>query len=220
MTRLALASGAEGRLTNGNRDATVVLVNGGRAADVPGTWSTTLEWLVRRLAPRFGDLGFLEVRYRTKSWHRLESCLEDARAAIAAAVDGGASRVALVGFSMGGAVSVLAAAEPPVRAVIGLAPWLPDRLSLEPLRGRRFAVVHGSLDRSWPGIPGVSAASSRRAFERARSAGVVDAEYTLLPGALHGIAVRTRSGRHLPLPRARRWTDLVARELERFGAAA
>ena len=86
-------------------------------------------------------------------------CVEDARAAIHAVA---AERTVLLGFSMGGAVAISAAGEASVEGVLGLAPWIPDRLSLEPLRGKRLDVLHGSLDRWLPGVPGVSPASSRR----------------------------------------------------------
>lgn len=212
--RLQLASGAEARVTNGLRAATVVWLGGGRNAEEPGTWSASNEWLVQRLSPRFPELGFVEVRYRVKSWQRLELCVEDARAALQAAVEGGAERILLIGFSMGGAVAASAADHPAVKSVLGLAPWLPDRLPLDALAGRRFAVVHGAFDRNLPGIPGVSAASSRRGLERAR-AQASEVQYTLIPGGLHGAALRPRWGL-TPLPRARRWAKLVARELERF----
>jgi dienelactone hydrolase len=127
----------------------------------------------------------------------------------------GAERTLLLGFSMGGAVASQVADARSVVTVVGLAPWFPDRLSLELLRGRRLAVIHGSLDRGFPGIPGVSAASSRRGFERAQALGV-EGDYTVIRGALHGIALRPRQGRPLPLPRARVWEKLVARELDRF----
>jgi hypothetical protein len=96
--------------------------------------------------------------------------------------------------------------------VLGLAPWIPDRLSLEPLRGKRFDVLHGSLDRWLPGIPGVSPASSRRGFERARALGVAG-RYEVIPGALHGIALRAHWGRPVPLPRAGAWERHVAAQL-------
>jgi dienelactone hydrolase len=210
---LILRNGAELRIT-GPADAqlAVVGVNGGQAGEVEGTWSASLEWLVRQLAPRFPQLTFGEVRYRIKSWNRLDWCIEDARAAIEAI---GAPRTLLLGFSMGGAVAVGSARNPGVETVLGLAPWLPDRLSLEPLRDRRLRVLHGSLDRGLPGIPGVSPRSSRRAFERARALGV-EGEYTIIPGALHGVALRARWGRALPLPRAHAWAELVANELVRF----
>jgi dienelactone hydrolase len=210
--RTPLASGAEGRVTNEGGTRAVVLVNGGQGRDVPGTWSATLEWLVRRLAPRFPRLTFVEVKYRLKSWRRLDMCAEDARAAINVA---GASRCALVGFSMGGAVAIKAASHPSATAVIGLAPWIPDRLDLSRLEHKRFVVIHGMLDRYLPGVPGVSPGNSRRGYERARLSGVLDAEYMLIPGGLHGVAVRGPLGL-VPLPRASRWAELLATELERF----
>jgi pimeloyl-ACP methyl ester carboxylesterase len=203
-----LPTGAEMRLT-GDGATAIVCVNGGQAGEVEGTWSASLEWLVRRLAPRFPQLAFAEVRYRIKSWQRLESCVEDARAAVAQV---GAGRTLLLGFSMGGAVAISAADEPSVERVLGLAPWIPERLSLEPLRGKRLDVLHGALDRWLPGIPGVSPASSRRGFERARRLGVVG-RYELIPGALHGIALRAHWGGSVPLPRAAAWERRVAAQL-------
>ena len=43
----------------------------------------------------------------------------------------------------------------------------------------------GAWDRYLPGIPGVSAASSKRGFERARALGI-EGTYTLIPRGLHG----------------------------------
>ena len=212
-----LTSGAEARWTNDPGRFAVVCVNGGTAAEVPGTWSASVEWLVRRLALDFAGLGFLEVRYRTKSWRRLESCIEDARTAVDAARDAGAEEIALMGYSMGGAVAVHVAAHPAVKSVIGLAPWLHPQLDLAPLEGRRFAIVHGSLDGGLPGLPGVSPALSLQGFERARAQGV-EVVRTVIPFAPHAIALRRRSGGLIPLPRASRWAELVAVELERFCA--
>jgi pimeloyl-ACP methyl ester carboxylesterase len=210
-----LSTGAEARFTNPAADRVVVCVNGGQAAEVPGTWSASLEWLVGRLAPREPLLGFVEVRYRVKSWRVLDLCIEDCRAAIAATE---AERVLLLGFSMGGAVAIACAGEPRVAGVVGLAPWIPDRLDVSPLRGRRLDVLHGSLDRYLPGIPGVSPALSRRGFERARSLGV-DGSYTLIRGGVHGLAVRGPGDRAVPLPRAGRWARLVQAQLDAFAPA-
>jgi pimeloyl-ACP methyl ester carboxylesterase len=212
---IQLSTGAELRASGpSGAGAAVVCVNGGQAGEVEGTWSATLEWLVRRLAPRLPGLRFGEVRYRVKSWKQLDRCVEDARAAIDELA---APRTLLLGFSMGGAVAAQVASEPSVETVLGLAPWFPDRLSLEPLRGRRLRVLHGSLDRWLPGIPGVSPTLSRRGFERALALGA-KGEYTLIPGAVHGVALRAHWGRPVPLPRARTWERLVAEELERFQA--
>jgi dienelactone hydrolase len=201
----------------GSGPRAVVCVNGGQRAEVPGTWSATLEWLVRRLAPEFTDLAFVEVRYRIKSWQRLRECIEDCRAGIELAVGSGAGEVALLGFSMGGAVAIGAAAHPAVTTVIGLAPWIPERLDVATLDGKRLAIVHGALDRWLPGLPGVSVKSSLRGFERIRGRGV-DASHTIVSGGLHGLAVRAPRGGLLPLPRAGHWARLVATELERFRA--
>ncbi len=209
---MKLATGAEMRVTGAIGECAVVCVNGGQAREVEGTWSASIEWLVQRLAPRLPELGFAEVRYRVKSWRRLESCVEDARAAVA---EVGAPRVALVGFSMGGAVSVAIANEPTVEEVVGLAPWIPVELDVTTLRRKRLTVLHGALDRWLPGVPGVSAAHSRQGFERARERGA-EGRYVLIPGALHGIALRSPWGRLVALPKADRWAELVEEELRRF----
>ena len=154
------------------------------------------------------------MRYRVKSWKRLDWCTEDALAAIETAA---AERVLLVGFSMGGAVAVRSADAPGVDGVLGLAPWLPDRLDLSRLRGRRLDVLHGQLDRWLPGIPGVSSASSRRGFERARGLGV-EGSYRIIPGAVHGIALRAGGG-IVPLPRAHRWAALAGERIETWAVA-
>jgi dienelactone hydrolase len=212
---MQLGTGAELRVTGPlDAAAAVVCVNGGQAAEVEGTWSASLEWLVRRLAPRFPELAFAEVRSRIKSWNKLDWCVEDARAALAQI---GARRTLLLGFSMGGAVSVRAAGDPSVETVLGLAPWLPDRLSLEPLHGKRLRVLHGSLDRAFPGIPGVAPALARRGFDRALALGATG-EYTLIRGGLHGVALRAPSGKLIALPRASTWASFVADELRRFAS--
>ena len=216
MSIVSLPTGAELRLSGARTSTTaVVCMNGGQAAEVEGTWSASLEWLVSRLAPTFPDLTFGEVRYRIKSWKKLDWCVNDARAAVQTIA---AERTLLVGFSMGGGVASQVAAEASVQALVGLAPWFPDRLPLDALRGRRLRVLHGSLDRWLPGIPGVSPASSRRGFDRAAALGV-EGEYTIIPGAVHGLALRA-GGRPVPLPRAATWSRLVADELRRFSAQA
>jgi pimeloyl-ACP methyl ester carboxylesterase len=211
-----LPSGAELRVTGPTSSAAaVVCVNGGQGNAVEGTWSASLEWLVQQLAPSFPELAFAEVRYRIKSWNALERCIEDAREALR---EVGAQRTLLLGFSMGGIVSSQIAGDPSVETLLGLAPWFPDRLSLEPLRGKRLRVLHGSLDHALPGLPGVSPASSRRGFDRAIALGA-EGEYTIIPGAVHGIALRAHWGRPVPLPRAGTWARLVADELRRFQAS-
>jgi pimeloyl-ACP methyl ester carboxylesterase len=209
-----LATGAEMRVTGAIGECAVVCVGGGQHREVEGTWSSSLEWLVGRIAPRLPKLAFAEVRYRVKSWRRLESCVEDARAAV---YEVGAPRVALLGFSMGGAVAIAIAGEPKVSEVIGLAPWIPDQLDVTTTRGKRLTVVHGSLDRWLPGIPGVSSSHSRKGFDRARERGA-EGRYVLVEGGLHGVAVRWPWGKLVTLPRADRWAQILEGELRRFSA--
>ena len=209
---MRLATGAEMRVTGSVGECAVVCVNGGQARELEGTWSASIEWLVKALAPRLPELGFAEVRYRVKSWRRLESCVEDARSAVE---EIGARRVVLLGFSMGGAVSVATANEPVVEEVVGLAPWIPDQLDVRTLRGKRLTVFHGALDRWLPGVPGVSASHSKKGYDRARERGA-EGRYVLIPGALHGIALRTPWGRLVTLPKADRWAELVEEELRKF----
>jgi pimeloyl-ACP methyl ester carboxylesterase len=210
-----LATGAELRLSGEPRPLAVVCMNGGRERELEGSWSASLEWLVRELAPRFPGIVFAELRYRVRSWRRLEWCIEDAAAAIAAA---GGERTLLVGFSMGGAVAVAAAAAPSVETIVALAPWIPERLPLQTLLGRRLAIVHGRYDRALPGIPGVSPRHSLLACERARGLGI-ECDYTLVPQGVHGLALRLPRAGLLRLPGASRWRELVAAELERFESA-
>jgi pimeloyl-ACP methyl ester carboxylesterase len=213
----ALPTGAEARWTGTPGPRAVICVNGGTSAELPGTWSASIEWLVERLAANGPPFPFLEVRYRIKSWRRLPLCIEDARAAIDAARAAGAEEIALLGFSMGGAVSVHVADDPAVSTVIALAPWLHAELDVSTLDGRRFAVFHGSLDRGLPGVPGVRPDLSLRGYERAKARGV-DASRQVIRGAIHPIALRTPWGRTVPMPRAGRWADLVASELARLCA--
>lgn len=212
---IPLASGAEARMRNEGAPLWAILVNGGTAKRVPGTWSATSELLAAELAPRFTDICFVEVRYRLKTWKELDSCIEDAAAALDLAQASGAQDALLVGFSMGGAVSIGVAGHEAAAGVLGLAPWIPGRLPLDGLRGKRLDVVHGSWDRYLPGVPGVSPKSSREGFDRAQALGV-EGTYALIPGGVHGCAVRAPSGRLVRLPRWRRWVEQVAVELEEF----
>jgi len=79
-------------------------------------------------------------------------------------------------------------------------------------------VLHGRLDRSLIGIPGVNASNSGRGFDRARALGV-EGSYTIIPGAVHGVALRAHWGAPIPLPRAARWAELVSAALQRFQAS-
>jgi pimeloyl-ACP methyl ester carboxylesterase len=209
-----LPTGAEGRIRNEDAARAAVLVNGGTSKPLPGTWSATSEWLAVRLAPQFRHVAFLEVRYRTRSWRQLDSCIEDAESAL----DTVGRPTLLVGFSMGGAVAISTAADPRVVSILGLAPWIPEELDVVAVAGKRVDVVHGAWDRPLPGVPGVSPSHSRAGFERLLASGA-RGSYVLVPRGLHGVAVRSRRGGLVTLPGAERWLSPVSAALERFSAA-
>jgi predicted alpha/beta hydrolase len=75
--------------------------------------------LARELSPRFPAIRFIEVRYRIKSWKALDWCMEDAAAAVDVGVAEGAAHCLLIGFSMGGAVSIGVAGHEAVSGVLG-----------------------------------------------------------------------------------------------------
>jgi pimeloyl-ACP methyl ester carboxylesterase len=203
-----LATGARIRMTGRGDGLVALCLNGGTGRELPGTWSASVELLVRRCAPELPDVGWAEVRYRVRSWRQLEMCIDDGHAALEAVAAAGAREVVLVGYSMGGAVTAAIAGHPLVRQVVGLAPWLPDRLDMTGMRGRDVAIFHGSLDRHLPGIPGVSSDSSRRGFERLLALGA-RGTYTTIPGAIHPIALRSPFGALIPMPRAAAWARHV-----------
>lgn len=209
MTEEILATGAAIRVT-GPRDGRVVLcVNGGTARERPGIWSASVEYLVRSLAPTLPEVGWAEVRYRVRSWKQMQMCIEDGAAALETVVTAGAGEVVILGYSMGGAVAGAIAGHSRVHQVIGLAPWLPEELPMPGMRGKRFDVLHGSLDRYLPGIPGVSPTSSREGFERLRRDGSTGT-YTMISGGVHAIAVRAPWGSVVALPGAGSWARHVA----------
>jgi dienelactone hydrolase len=54
--------------------------------------------------------------------------------------------IGLVGHSLGGRAALLTAAEPSVRSVVALAPWVYPSDTAD-IRGRRVLIVHGDRDR-------------------------------------------------------------------------
>lgn len=192
----------------------MVLFGGSTHRDVAGRWSPTAEWLAHRLAARrAGATRIVEVRYRHRSWQRLEAGIADGRLALEALRAMGSPARVAVGFSLGGAVAVSVADDPAIAGVVGLAAWLPPRVDLRRLEGRRLRLLHGTLDARSPGLPGVPAEVSEWALGRARALGL-DAGYTSIPGGVHGLALRAPWGGLIPLPRAGRWARLAGREID------
>jgi dienelactone hydrolase len=190
----------------------VLMMNGGRARLEPGDWSASIEWLANEVRAAIPALAVAELRYRVKSWKRFQMCVDDARSALDALAETGPAVTTLVGFSMGGAVSIAAADRPEITRVVGLAPWIPTELDLSVLAGKRVVAFHGTID-GIPGLPGTRPRASRTGVERARALGA-DAHHRMIPGGLHGIARRTGEGEARPLFRAARWRELLLSELD------
>jgi dienelactone hydrolase len=208
---IALPGGAALRVRGGSEGGgapSLLLLGGSTHRDGAGTWSATSEWLARRVADEHPDWAMAEVRYRYGSWRRLVAAAEDAHAAILALEGMGRPPNALVGFSLGGRVAVALAGADSVRTVVGLAAWLPDGVDLRPLIGRTLHLAHGTLDRTFPGVPGVSPRISEAAAARAEALGI-PTELTMIAGGVHGVAARARWTGLLPLPRAGRWAHVV-----------
>ena len=208
-------------MTNPGGRRAVICVNGGTAREAEGTWSATLEWLVRRLAPDFPELS---VRRGALPDQVVEAAHVVHRRLPRRALARGRRRrrreLALLGFSMGGAVAIAAADHARVTTVIGLGrdQCRPARrldARRPPARDRpRRARPLAARD---PGRQPEELAARLRAHPPARSRPRAPMETS---GGLHGLAVRGRRGGAIPLPRARRWARLVAAELRRFESPA
>ena len=211
----ALPTGAVFRVRGAAGAPDVALfLPGGFPRPPEARWGATTHLLARRVARALPGVRTVELRFRWASWSTVEACFVDTAEMLDRLADDGATRVLLVGFSMGGAVAGHAAAHPLVAGVVGVAPWLPATAPIENLRGRTLRAYHGGFDTDRFGLPGVPASESRAAVARARLLGI-DAEHHTLPGAFHGAALGV--GQVLmPLPRAAAWTRAVTGEIARF----
>ena len=216
-TSMEIQTGAELRVSSARGELALLVLGGTTRALVPGRWSASTGWLVDHLGAETADLTVGQLRYHLGSWRRLDLLVADTVAAIDALGGLGATRVAILGFSGGGAAGLGALGHPLAKTLIALAPWLPPQLAPPRLAGRRVAVAHGTLD-GLPFLPGTRPAASRQSVERLRALGA-DAAWTPITGGVHAIAVRI-AGRVIPAPRAEAWRGFVARELAVFQEAA
>ena len=215
-----LPTGAEARICNEGGRLIAVLVNGGTAKPVPGTWSATSELLAVQLAPRFPNVSFVEVRYRVKTWKALDSCIAGCRGGARACRSNGARAALLVGFSMGGAVAISVVGRG--RGCRRARPRAVDPARASGRRSAPQALRRGArrvgsrscreYRASAPGIRG------RRGNGRGRLG--AEGTYSVIPRGLHGCAVRSRRGGLVRLPRWRAWVEQRGRDLERFAADA
>lgn len=190
----------------GSPRAALLLLHGGRPSSSRPVDGRSASWqlmrgLQRRLAPPALELGVSvwALRYRVRGWNGGAAPVEDAHWAL----DGlrrelGDVPVVLLGHSMGGRVSVHAAAHPSVVGVVALAPWFTDETPVTGLAGRHLVAAHGRHDRI------TSYAHTRHLVDRAsrvaRSARFVDM------GPLGHYLIRGR----------RRWADVATTEALRM----
>jgi pimeloyl-ACP methyl ester carboxylesterase len=116
-----------------------------------------------RALRRYDGVAVARLRYDVRGWNGSDcSPVPDARWALGRLADRYPGvPAALVGHSMGGRVALTVADEPPVRAVVALAPWIEPGDTTAAIEARRVLVAHGADDRVTD--PVVSAAFARRA---------------------------------------------------------
>lgn len=196
-----------GRRGNVSGRPAVLVLHGGRENSLAPTTRLQLSYLrmwdmyagLRRQAQQS---GVYILRYRVRGWNP-QSATPDPVADTRWALEQISERhrngpIALLGHSMGGRTAFAVADHPQVVGVCALAPWLPQREALPPVRpDARFVLAHGTADRM------TSAALSKVYARRLRAAGAAVARFefpraghALLdnPTLWHRFAVRTTLG--------------------------
>jgi dienelactone hydrolase len=136
-------------------------------------------------AGRDAGLAVWLVRYRYRGWNGPQaSPLPD----IGWALDEARRRhgdvpVVLLGHSMGGRAALRMGGDRSVRAVLALAPWLPEGEPVGQLAGRRVLIAHGSLDR-------VTSPRASGAFARRAAAAGAEVTWVEVRGDTHAMLLR------------------------------
>ena len=163
-----------------NTRGVLLLLHGGKEHSTEPVDSRSASWrrshlLQRSLTPGAHEAGVATwlLRYRHRGWNGGTGPVADARWALAEVRRAlGEVPVVLLGHSMGGRTAVHVADDPQVRAVIGLAPWLPAEEPVTALAGRTLLAAHGRND--WVTSYAATAAFVDRADAVARDATLVD----------------------------------------------
>jgi len=172
--------------------AAVVVLHGGAAQ--PGrTMVSPAQLSVLRMIPvarRIASVGgprlaVTRLLNSARGWDTRLTPVDDAIWAVAQLRDRlGDVPVVLVGHSLGGRAALLAGADPAVRGVVALNPWVyPDDDA--DLTGRRVLVVHGTQDRI------ASPSRSRAVAERLRRR--ADVTFLEVPGGKHAMLSHART---------------------------
>ncbi|MEO6501693.1 MAG: alpha/beta fold hydrolase [Jatrophihabitantaceae bacterium] len=138
-------------------EAVVLVLHGGRELSADPVRARQLAVLrmipfARRIARRgAGRVAVARLRYASRGWNATAgnpAPVADAEWALRQLTERFPGvPIALVGHSMGGRTALRIGGHPQVRAVVGLAPWLPAREPVSQLAGRRVLLMHGSADR-------------------------------------------------------------------------
>jgi predicted esterase len=137
---------------HGSATDLVLVAHGGQehSMDDPHDWRTPLlrMWpfadIARRTAP---DAAVGLMRYRYRGWNGSQAHAAADLRAVLDRLPGRITRVALIGHSMGGRAVTRIGDHERVRAVLALAPWLPEDDLLVPLPERVVVLAHGAEDR-------------------------------------------------------------------------
>ena len=158
----------------------VLLLHGGQQHSTERVDGRSASWrrsllMQRSITPRAHEAGVATwlLRYRFRGWNGGTGPVADARWALEEVRRTlGDVPVVLLGHSMGGRTAVHVAADPAVRGVVALAPWLPADEPVVALAGRTLTAAHGRRDRitSYE----ATAAYVERAADVAKEAMMVD----------------------------------------------
>lgn len=165
----------------------LVLHGGASRADRPDVHPTQLS--VLRMVPVAGRiaradrrLAVLRLLNSSRGWDTRHTPVDDVRWALDQVRERyGDLPVGLVGHSLGGRAALLAGAEPAVRGVVALNPWVYPYDDAD-LSGRRVLVVHGTDDR----IASIERARAVVSNLRRRT----DVELREVPGGKHAMLRR------------------------------
>ncbi len=122
-------------------------------AGVNGGYEQPVDGIYGRLAEKYSKLGVhsVFVRYRRPHQHNFRHSVEDALAGVRYLRQQGVTYMALIGWSMGGAVTLHAAAETPeVRTIIGFAPQELYSEAVSRLGNRSLLLIHSPNDLNVP----------------------------------------------------------------------
>ena len=170
----------------------VVVLHGGRSVSAEPT--TPLQLSVVRMIPvaravrravADGGIAVCRPRFRVRGWNAglaspvadLEQWLDEAARRL------GDVPVALIGHSMGARAALRAAGHPQVRAVAGLAPWLPPGEPVGQLAGRRVLLAHGDRDTVTSPAQTWAFAERARAVTQVTTVPVPGGDHAMLRGA-------------------------------------